>query len=413
MKQTDKILICTVSFLLLAFIASMIISCGGSSGGATTANYVGTQSPGDYWTWAETTNSSSQVNFAAVDKAIGYTYSGTETSLSGNSSGITKLTVTSSTDPSIQSGLPTSAYEINIPNTMVIAAVPPFATVNQPNATTVSEHGPVVAAAQGSCPVSGTTTNVDWIMMPRQDWCPANNTANIPTTQAGTTCSTADSAYGTASIAVNTSGNYSVNVTAYQLSGTQVTAPTLSQCSCSSGVIQCTDNNSQAVKIAFTPSGIFIMDTANYGVAGVVQSNITTTNFSGFYANGNTFKGISFWSFDDPNGWPGIPETAPASMTTDGTHLTYQQYANIDAGTLSQSSTSVALNGAAQTVAPGLITTTFTNCDGSTSPMAIALTNINGKYVAFAIGYSPGQGPGNGGNCPDYTHGFNVLAVQQ
>jgi hypothetical protein len=155
------------------------------------------------------------------------------------------------------------------------------------------------------------------------------------------------------------------------------------------------------------------MDTANYGVAGVVQSNITTTNFSGFYANGNTFKGISFWSFDDPNGWPGIPETAPASMTTDGTHLTYQQYANIDAGTLSQSSTSVALNGAAQTVAPGLITTTFTNCDGSTSPMAIALTNINGKYVAFAIGYSPGQGPGNGGNCPDYTHGFNVLAVQQ
>jgi hypothetical protein len=122
---------------------------------------------------------------------------------------------------------------------------------------------------------------------------------------------------------------------------------------------------------------------------------------------------MSFWSFDDPNGWPGTPETAPASMTTDGTSLIYQQYANIDAGTLSQSSTSVALNGVAQTVAPGLITTTFTNCDGNTSPMAIALTQINGKYVSFAIGYSPGQGPSIGGNCPDYTHGFNVLAVQQ
>ena len=60
-----------------------------------------------------------------------------------------------------------------------------------------------------------------------------------------------------------------------------------------------------------------------------------------------------------------------------------------------------------------MITTTFTNCDGNTDPMAIALTEINGKYVAFALGYSPGQGPGNGGNCPDYTHGFNVLAVQQ
>jgi hypothetical protein len=195
---------------------------------------------------------------------------------------------------------------------------------------------------------------------------------------------------------------------------TSATAPVLSSCSCNSGVVQCTDNNNKPVKIAFTPSGIFIMDTANYGVAGVVQSNI---NASGFYASGNAFKGMSFWSFDNP-GPPAvpqqeyIPETAPASMTTNGTGMTFYTYANIDAGTLSTSSTSVSFNNPTQ-VAPGLITTTFTNCDSNSYPMAIALTNINGKYVAFAVGYSPGQGPGKGTTCPDYTHGFNVLAVQQ
>lgn len=404
MKHTGQALICTVSFLVLALAASMLISCGDNSSSAS--NYVGTQSPGDYWTWTEPADGS----FTAVNNAKSYTYSGSEATLSGNSSGITKLTITSSNDPSIQSGLPVSGYAIKVPNTMIMAAVPPFATVNQPGATMVSEHGPVVAAAQGSCPANGTTTNVNWIMMPKKEWCPANGTAAIPTAPGGSTCTTADPAYGTASIVVDTSGNYTVNVTAKTLAGASATAPTLSQCSCSSGVIQCTDNSSQVVKIAFTPSGIFIMDTANYGVAGVVQSNITAANFSDFYANGNTFKGISFWSFDDPNGWPGIPETAPASMTADGTQLTYRQYADINAGTLSQNPpTSVSFNNP-QTVAPGLITTTFSNCDGNaSSPMALALTKINGKYVVFAIGYSPG---GVGG-CPTYTHGFNALAVQQ
>lgn len=393
MKHTGQALICTVSFLVLALAASMLISCGDNS--SSSSNYVGTQSPGDYWTWTETTNGS----FTAVNNAQSYTYSGSETALSGNSSGITKLSITSSTDPIIQSGLPAPAYAIKVPNTMVIAALPPFATVDQSGTTVVSEHGPVVAAAQGSCPANGTTTNVNWIMMPRKDWCPADGDSHIPDissqTAATKTCPTADPAYGIAAIVADASGNYTVNVTAYKLSGAAATAPTFSQCSCNSGVIQCTDNNSQPVKIAFTPSGIFIMDTATYGVAGVVQSNITAANFSDFYAIGNTFKGISFWSFDDPGGvWPGVPETAPASLTTNGTQLTYRQYvslADIDGGVApSGPSTAVALNGAATDVAPGLITTTFNNCFDPSSHMAIALTKINGKYVAFAIGYSPG-----------------------
>jgi len=414
MKHTGQALICTVSFLVLALAASMLISCGDSSS-SSSSNYVGTQSPGDYWTWTETADGS----FTAVNNAKSYTYSGSEAALSGNSSGFTKLSITSSTDPSIQSSLPVSGYAIKVPNTMIIAAVPPFATVNQSGTTVVSEHGPMVAAAQGSCPANGTTTNVNWIMMPRKDWCPADGDSNIPDisspTAAVKTCTPADPAYGTAAIVADASGNYTVNVTAYKLLGGAATAPTFSQCSCSSGVIQCTDTSHNPVKIAFTPSGIFIMDTATYGVAGVVQSNITAVNFSDFYANGNTFKGISFWSFDDPGGaWPGVPETAPASLSTNGTNLTYRQYvsaADIDAGNAPNGpTTSVPLNGTASTVAPGLITTTFTNCDGNTYPMALALTKMNGKYVAFALGYSPG---GAGANCPTYTHGFNVLLVQQ
>ena len=388
-------------------VLSLQSSGGGEQAHNTTANFFGTQSPGDYWTWAETTSNSS-VSFTAANNTQNQTYSGTATRLSGNSTGFTKLDVTSSTDRTIT--LPATAYEIEIPGTMLMAATPPFGIIDPTTSALASQHGPVVAATQGSCPANGTATHVNWVLMPTSGWCPANNTPNMPPD--GGTCTTADYAYGTATIATDASGNYAVSTIAYHLDdlpGTAGTTSAFSSCSCSSGLIQCTDpsNSNSRARMAFTPSGIFIMDTLNNGIAGVVQSNITAANYMDFYANGNAFRGMEFYAYDNYLNVGG-PVASPLYLTGDGTKLNAYQYTDVDSGSLTPLISSVFFNNG-NTVAPGLITTTFTNCDGSISNMATAITKVGGQYIAFSISYSPG---GGAGNCSQYTHGNNILAVQ-
>ena len=259
---------------------------------SSTANYVGTQSPGDYWSWTETTYNGSGT-FSATNNANGCNYSGSISPLTGNSSGFSELNITSSTDPNITT--PTSAYELEIPSTMVMAAVAPFYTFNHSGEVQLSIHGPVIAAAQGSCPSTGTTT-VNWVVMPDDNWCPAAN-ANIAT--GSSNCSSADNAYGTATIVVDASGNDTISVTSYDLQGNPTTPPTLSSCTCSSGIITCSEG-SNTDTIAFTPSGIFVMDTAKRGIVGVVQpaSNIDITSTICWLV-GNSFRGMVFNSWDD------------------------------------------------------------------------------------------------------------------
>jgi hypothetical protein len=386
----------------------------------STAIYVGTQSPGDYWSWTETTNNGS-VTFTAVNNTKGFNYSGSLTSLTGNSSGFSELNITSSTDPNITT--PTSAYELEIPSTMVMTAVAPFYTFNHSGEVQLSIHGPVIGAAQGSCPSTGTTT-VNWIIMPNDNWCPAVG-ANIATG----TCTTADNAYGTAVITVSSTGTYTISVTPYHLDGTSGEAVSLSSCTCSSGVIQCTDGTNP-VHIAFTPSGVFIEDTANYGIVGVVQpaSNIDITS-TGLLASGNSFRGMVFDSWDDYydgctidsdcniygisggtclSGHCGVPETQPISVTADGTNLNAVTYTNIATGSLNTVASAVNLSTASQP-SPGLITTTITspstgcNIPGS-FPFVMVATQINSKYVGFAISHS---------TCPTFDMPFNVFTIEQ
>ena len=386
---------------------------------STTANYVGTQSPGDYWSWTETTDNGSGT-FTALNNTKDFNYSGSLTSLTGNSSGFSELNITSSTDPNITT--PTSAYELEIPSTMIMVAVAPFYTFNHSGEVQLSIHGPVIAAAQGSCPSTGTTT-VNWIVMPDDTWCPAVG-ANIATG----TCTKADNAYGTAVITVSLGGTYKVSVTPYLLNGNSGNDATLTACTCNGGVIQCTDLSSNPVHIAFTPSGIFIEDTASRGIVGVVQptSNIDISS-TGLLANGNSFRGMVFDSWDDYydgctkdsdcniygisggtclSGHCGVPETQPISVTADGTNLNAVTYTDIAAGSLNTVASVVNLSTASQP-SPGLITTTitspFTGCSGS-FPFVMVATQINNKYVGFAISYS---------TCPTFDMPFNVFTIEQ
>ena len=136
---------------------------GGSTGApaSTTQAYVGTQTAGDFWTWSTTTASSGAETFAAANEYTGYTYSGTANALAGTATGFTKLTYTASSDPGVSTG--TTAYEIEIPDTAVMAVPGPFTLLNNgdDNLYFGSNNPPVVAVAQGTCPTSSGSFN--WV----------------------------------------------------------------------------------------------------------------------------------------------------------------------------------------------------------------------------------------------------------
>ncbi len=272
MKQTRGVLFCVLSLFLVALTVSTMSGCGGSNnstpaagppatGGGT--NFSGTQAPGDFWTW---TLDSGAATFSATNVTQSLTYSGTVSALSGLSTGISKLTVTASTDANV-APLPQTAYAIGVPDTALIVAHAPF--YQSGSGVQQSIEPPIFAVAQGSCPSTGVTVN--WITMPPHDWCYSTSDPN-PTGNNGNGCqSGAGNAYGTATISVS-DGAYGITVNSYELDGTpDPTNPTtLSGCTCSSGLIQCTQG-SNTIRISFTPSGVFFVDMPQNAIAGVVQ----------------------------------------------------------------------------------------------------------------------------------------------
>lgn len=364
---------------------------GGTPTTTTTSKFVGTQPPGDYWSWTITTDSSGSGNFTAVNNTKSLNYSGSVTPLTGNSAGISKMVITSTTDTNLTT--PASAYAIEVPNTALMAATAPFITDNN---TELSLHPPIFAAAQGSCPSTGA--DLIWITMPSASWCPSAGSNNPQ----GNGCPSADNAYGTASISVS-GGTYTVNVTPNKLDGSQGSgAFTLSGCTCSEGVIQCTDSNSKPVRIAFTPSGVFFVDTSDNAIAGIVQPD-TNIDLADFLKNGRSFKGLRYVPLDSLASVGVVQNTQPASVTADGTQLNAHPFSDIDNGTLSTEGGTINFNNASQPL-PGLIRAKFTSACGSTSDIVMAVRRINDKYVGLLITHSP---------CTTFDVGFNALMSEQ
>jgi hypothetical protein len=373
------------------------------------SNYAGTQSPGDFWSW---TIDSGAGTFTATNNTKSFNYSGTLSALAGNP-GISKLSVTSTTETGLTP--PQSAYMIEAVNTALLVAHAPIYTT--PSGTQQSIQPPTFATMQGSCPSTGV--NVNWIAMPSANWCSAAGDPN-PLVNGG--CTSGDNAFGTAVISVSGS-TYGITVTSYRLDGTEDPGGpfTLSGFSCINGLIQGTDSDGHPVRISFTPSGVFFMDMPNEAIVGIVQpsSNIDMVDF---LKSGRTFKAIYHTALDSSqifntqddctlhdgvwiSGTCGTHATQPASVITDGTHLTGHPYSDIDNGTLiSTQGGTISFATSSQGTAPGLITGTFTDFGGGSSPIVMAVRQVNNKYLALIITHSPNATLGGG---------FNVLAAEQ
>lgn len=160
MKHFKVLLLATLVF---AFFIAILLGCGGGGGDVTTTatsrSYLGTQSPGDVWSWAITTDAGGSGSFSATNATTTYTYSGTVSTLPSK---FLKLAITATTDPAI-TPLPAYAYAFEIPNTAVI--VKP-----------AGNHARVIiAAAQGTSPTANGSYN--WLTIPTTGWNADNSVA--------------------------------------------------------------------------------------------------------------------------------------------------------------------------------------------------------------------------------------------
>ncbi len=372
----------------MVIISVLLVSCGGGGGGggsdttgsaSTTQAYVGTQTAGDYWTWSVATASSGAETFTATNEHTGYTYNGTAAALAGNAPGFTKLTYTASSDPGVTVG--NTAYEIEIPCTVVMAVPGPFTQLNNGdnNLYFGSNNPPVMAIAQGTCPTSGDSFN--WVMVPPEGWCSGDHN--------GVSCPAGNSigpAYGTAQITVSF-GLYGMTVQPYLLSGTSQAPFTMTNATCSDGVIRGTDSLGRSLNVSFTPSGLFFIDLPRGDGSMVGADSSTSVDFTDFLENGRTFVGWDFLSIRDlvSGGLPySAPVAAPVTATANGTAISGTSFTDLDSGTLVQGAGAGATLNLVSQPSPGLIRYTAAMSDG-THDGVFVVKQIGGKYFFFSV----------------------------
>ncbi|MBS1718745.1 MAG: hypothetical protein JSS72_13535 [Armatimonadetes bacterium] len=318
-----------------------LIGCGGAgaSGAAATATYLGTQRPGDVWSW--TLNADT---FTATNSTLGYTYSGTKSTLS---TGFLKLTITSTNDPGVTVGQ--SAYALEYPNTALI--IKPMGADTRP---------PIFAGSLGSNP-AGPTVTFNYVKVPKNGWL------------------STDEAYGY--VTFNVSGNnYDGTTNTYDINGNFL-GNNPSQFVGNNG--EMTDLNPQGgiqTTGAMTPSGVCVLDygPGNGGAIGVKQpaapvdlTSLGTKSFRGYLVNQGKTQCVTV----TPNG--------------DGTlhGAGYQNPTGVETGTLDGGGgVTVTFTGQP---APGLVSIDIATSGGAEHIVA-AISSVGGKFMIFGVGIDSG-----------------------
>ena len=236
--------------------ALLMVGCGGanSASNGLTHNYLGTQAPGDVWSWQidETT-------FAATNQTLGLHYSGTKSTLS---TGFMKLTVTSTDDSGVTAGQ--SAYALELPGTALL--IKPVGADTNP---------PIVASSLGSNP-AGPQVSFNYVAIGKVGFNAAT-----------------DQAYGHTTLDVT--GNHYTGVT-YQwaIDGTQLANGSANLMGENGLMTDLNGSNGASVTGAMTPSGVCALDYGpnRGGVIGVKQpaanidlADLASRHYRGFLIN--------------------------------------------------------------------------------------------------------------------------------
>lgn len=345
--------------LATSFIAGCKLWNSSSSSSAaatpTSYSYLGTQSPGDVWTWTL-----GSTTFSAKNVTKSYTYSGTKSTLT---SGFFKLVVTATTDPGVT--VPATAYAVEFPNTALLV---------QPAGTAPRV---VVAASAGACPTAADTYN--WVTMPRVGWNQAS-----------------DEAYGTAASSI-ASGTFTFNIQPNLLNTTAMTPYSQSGWTCSNGSFT---NSGSTFAFGITPSGIFVGD-EGAGAGGMIGVNAPTTNVNLADVMSKTYRGFQFST--DTTSVANVTEPIggePATGANAGKMLGFSYGGDGNVETNTRCTTCDGIIDLTTQASPGLVTGTITS-GGGTRNATFVISQVGGKYVMFGVTVTGSGAP------------YNFLVIEQ
>lgn len=328
--------------------------------------YLGTQSPGDVWSWALNWT---EHTFSARNYTSGYAYSGTVETLSNL---FLRLEVTATSDPGI--GVGEIAYALEFPDTALL--------VKEPEAGTDL----IVCAGQGDCPTSSGT--YIWVTMTWPGWNGNTSTAW------GTTDSTLSGS------------TFDFCHEFYLLDGTANGTEADNGFTCAEGQIT---KLGDETTVAMTPSGVFIGDSGpmNGGFVGTAQPASPpdlTDGSDGVCAPGREYRGALFKHVTAGGG----SEVKPIWARPTGSHaIEGGEYTDFEGNVEDHANVvELALDPVDPTKPNGFITGTLN--DGTNHLFLIIARRIGGKYMMFGISLD-----NDGAGVPDPTRPYNFVVIER
>jgi hypothetical protein len=370
---------------------------GLTEGGATVASYLGTQPPGDVWTW---TLDHGAGTFSAQDVTNGYTYSGTLSQVTGTGivgNGFTRLSIASTTDPAASSWTKHEAFAVELPGVALLVSPPgPPASINA-GTSNGYYSSLIVASAVGTCPATGGTFNT--IVIPRTSWASQGSLLTPGESVTGP-------GYGTATLALS-GGSFTISgsTTAVTLTYTDagdwtitdagVTSIPSAMFGCDGGYL--TSATAGTPTIGVTPAGVLIEDMggADPNISGLI--GVAQTAIAGLGSLQGEYLGFIFVNEAAVPPNPATPYTIAVSCTpgssADAGNEICQPYDSLDPVTpstfgISDAAVQIPVFFDTTSTTTGVIsnhTTNFNGNPGLFSQNVSMVTQIGGKAVMVGI----------------------------
>jgi hypothetical protein len=334
-----------LAIITLALLAAVLFAaCSKSSSDSPSArNCIGTQSPGDVWSWTITLDSTGAGTFSAKNETLNRDYSGSVSTMPNK---FLKLLVTATTDTTVTS-LPAVASALEVPGTVLIV---------KPAGNT---ENVIVAVASGDCPTQSATYNLVQLAWP--GWNAATS-----------------SAYEVDDVAVSGS-DVEVFGNQYLLNGTVIGSPNQTGLTCSNGRISIPSE--PGVVATVTPSGAIMQDGGpNGGGVFGMQAPATNVDLNDVILVGREFRGVVF----EDNNVAGSDDTHPIWARPNGFGgMKGGDYTDFEAGTENTSNTAT-ITFSAQ-ASKGVVNGGKTDSAGSVD-MVFMINKIGGKYLIYGVG---------------------------
>lgn len=341
-----------VALTLALSIATLLAGCGGQSSSSTPVpeviaaragvySYLGTQSPGDVWSWTI-----GQSTYTGTNETAGYYYSGSYTAYA---SGFNKAVVTASSDPNVPLDGSAIAYFLEYPGTMLIVCAE-------------YENAIVCAAKATTAPAAG---QYNFVEIPSSGW------------------SQGSSAYGTVEVTVS-NGLYDFNVRSYNLNDIQTGHSYQTGFSFSDGRLAKTGD---PLQIFMTPSGAYYGDSGpnSGGFCGATYQSVTLSDVVS-----KQYRGALF-SYDPNSGSSSTTPVGAEPNTSLTNALNGFGFEDVELNT--RSSGGVTLQFSAPD-ASGILSGTMDDA-GTITNFKMVISQVSGKYMIFGISQDSSGNPQN------------------